>query len=300
MRIPGQILYNKIIIMLSKIKAVALVITLLLTVGMNTSAGDQIYWNNPFQNNPQRPGESAWDYGYRIAKESQEKAIFNKTKYLRSCTWPNKEDLKITRRKRVYLEQSILADKRTTALSATPGEGDEGIELMFEGNLLIAYAEIDKNGQYKNGYSPNPIGFLERGSAGIKYVTGDTETGDIIIYATPDHTQLAFIHDTDGLLSKKIYDTTKARSVTEHLYNPGINFNETQINVAQPNSKRSSSRRTCTSCNGSGKGMSSKYYAPDYTGESSDYYCKECNSWGSRHTHLQSSCKVCNGKGYID
>ena len=61
----------------------------------------------------------------------------------------------------------------------------------------------------------------------------------------------------------------------------------------------SSTRRTCPSCNGTGKGMDKIHYSPNYTGEDNSRYCSQCGYTASAHTHIRQSCPVCYGKGYV-
>ena len=61
----------------------------------------------------------------------------------------------------------------------------------------------------------------------------------------------------------------------------------------------SSTRRTCPSCNGSGKGMDQIHYSPNYTGGDNSRYCSQCGGTRPAHTHIRQSCQVCYGKGYV-
>lgn len=64
--------------------------------------------------------------------------------------------------------------------------------------------------------------------------------------------------------------------------------------------KRSSTRRTCPGCNGSGKGADQITYAPDYTGNAPNVYCSTCGRTTSRHSHHRPVCRVCNGRTVVD
>lgn len=65
-------------------------------------------------------------------------------------------------------------------------------------------------------------------------------------------------------------------------------------------SSSGSSRRQCSSCNGTGKGWSEIVYAPNYTGKDNSRYCSECGSVSPAHTHIHHRCSVCSGKGYVE
>lgn len=70
-----------------------------------------------------------------------------------------------------------------------------------------------------------------------------------------------------------------------------------------PNStstQRSSTRRVCPMCHGTGKGLDQKFYRPDVTGKQANEYCSICKSWGSPHTHQQHMCRTCYGKGTVE
>lgn len=65
-------------------------------------------------------------------------------------------------------------------------------------------------------------------------------------------------------------------------------------------SSTTSSRRTCPGCNGTGKGPDRIEYAPNYTGGDNSRYCSQCGRTMSAHTHIQGTCTVCYGRGYVD
>lgn len=67
-----------------------------------------------------------------------------------------------------------------------------------------------------------------------------------------------------------------------------------------PSDNHSSSRRTCPGCGGTGKGMERIEYAPNYTGKDNAEYCAKCGRVMSRHSHIQQTCRVCYGKGYVE
>lgn len=65
-------------------------------------------------------------------------------------------------------------------------------------------------------------------------------------------------------------------------------------------SSSSGTKRTCPSCNGKGKGMDQITYRTNYTGTDNTTYCSICGSYKSAHTHSNSTCTVCHGRGYLD
>lgn len=58
--------------------------------------------------------------------------------------------------------------------------------------------------------------------------------------------------------------------------------------------------RVCPGCNGTGKSHDEINYSPDYTGNGSYAYCERCGRTMQRHTHIQKTCAVCNGRGRIE
>ena len=253
----------------------------------------------PGNYSPQRQGESAFEYGKRIAEESKKRAQYERCKYMLSCTWP--EDMKYTGKKRLYLEQTIIGSPVNGSLSAEPGREKEGIEIILKGNTIIGYVEIDAEGNYKSEYY-SPIGFLESGSAGSKYVTGKVETGDVIIIVDATISQMAFFQEDPYLITKKIYDSTIERSVNESMYVPGINYDALNMNVdnSSGSKSRSSSRSTCSSCGGTGvdrAALSNWGGVSSYLGyyNSSGSRCPYCNRMDQ---HYHSKCTKCNVPRY--
>ncbi len=63
-------------------------------------------------------------------------------------------------------------------------------------------------------------------------------------------------------------------------------------------STKTSTRRTCPGCHGTGKGISRVEYAARYTSEL--VYCSECNKADYPHAHIHEPCRVCFGKGFVE
>ncbi|MDR0989386.1 MAG: hypothetical protein LBM06_08015 [Prevotellaceae bacterium] len=66
------------------------------------------------------------------------------------------------------------------------------------------------------------------------------------------------------------------------------------------NKASGSTRKKCSGCNGTGKGVDKIIYAPNYTGKNNDEYCSQCGSVKSAHSHHSTRCSGCHGKGYIE
>ena len=64
-------------------------------------------------------------------------------------------------------------------------------------------------------------------------------------------------------------------------------------------SSSSSTRRTCPSCNGTGKGTSTIIWETNYTGEDNSVWCSECGRSAPAHRHNHPSCPVCHGSGTV-
>lgn len=89
-------------------------------------------------------------------------------------------------------------------------------------------------------------------------------------------------------------------SYTVPIIPPESGFSNGMENFGGSLGRSGSNRRQCPGCNGSGKGMDKKIYAPDYAGTGNNKYCSQCGSTGPSHSHHSPTCTVCNGKGYVE
>lgn len=65
-------------------------------------------------------------------------------------------------------------------------------------------------------------------------------------------------------------------------------------------SGRSSTRRECPGCNGTGEGLNRIVYRHSYIANEPDEYCEECGKITFPHGHVHEKCKVCMGRKYIE
>lgn len=77
-----------------------------------------------------------------------------------------------------------------------------------------------------------------------------------------------------------------------------VNPNSGEGSYNNNSKSRSSGRRTCPGCNGSGKGADQITYSPNYTDNSR--YCSTCGKTTFAHTHHRPMCRTCYGKGYVE
>lgn len=247
-----------------------------------------------------RPGESSYEAGARLARESQERARLEKTKYIRSATWPQNVT-NYTREIRYYLTQTIMTDKSTLSMTTVPGIAEEGMSVRFYGDTPIGYARIDKNGDYSDEYWLK-IGKVYSNEAGCYiWVCGDETTGDMFFKVSNDKELVNLISPSSFLQITNIYNTTTNHRINESGVGSDSNYVGPIIDVE--NSSNFSGKRkrtTCTACNGTGKGMDQIIYRTDYTGKQQNEYCSQCGKWGSPHSHHTPTCSTCHGKGYID
>ena len=243
-----------------------------------------------------RPQESAFEAGARMARESMERAKLERTKYIRSATWP-KDLTDYTKEVRYYLTQVIMMDKRIMSLTTVPGVSEEGMSVRFYGDTPIAYARINKNGEYSDEY------WLKIGKAYSKeegcyiWVCGDETTEDMFFKVSYDKEQVNIISQDPNTHFAHIYNTTKNQRENAGGVVSGGNYGTPNIEVGNSNSS-GNKRVTCRMCNGTGKGVEQIIYAPDYTNQ--DRYCSQCGKWGSAHTHHTPACGSCLGKGYTE
>lgn len=152
-------------------------------------------------------------------------------------------------------------------------------------------------------------GFIEylKTENGIRCYHGEGYLGDAFYYFSSDMSKLNV--NVDGVVHVYTKVTSNQAGAPMRTYSTGsstgavVGGGYVPVPVAPGNvtnaPTNSKSRRTCTMCNGTGKGMSTVSYAADYTGY--DYvYCTECNRYMSRHTHLHPNYSSCHGKGYLE
>lgn len=75
----------------------------------------------------------------------------------------------------------------------------------------------------------------------------------------------------------------------------------TPVNNGSSSSQSRPTRRTCTYCHGTGQTKGRTVDAPNYTGEAqAKQWCDICGRYVYPHVHIDTMCRVCNGKGYIE
>ncbi len=161
----------------------------------------------------------------------------------------------------------------------------------------------------KNGYSlGSPFINFIKNENGLQCFHGGGFHGEGDYYFKPDRSRFNLIvGSTVHVYQREPSTRTTASQRNSKKQAPnsvgGGNFIPLPLpsisNPSVPNSTGGKSRRSCPSCKGSGKGQSSIYYSPNYTG-SDEIYCNICGRIMSRHTHTQSSCPTCHGKGFVE
>lgn len=111
----------------------------------------------------------------------------------------------------------------------------------------------------------------------------------------------------EGLIHKYFYGNVLTLTVwcknEPNNGNGGNNIvphNNNNYNNNGSSTGRSSTRRTCPGCNGTGKGADQITYSPNYTGRDNSIYCSTCGRTMSAHSHHRPICRTCYGKGYVE
>ena len=108
----------------------------------------------PGNYSPRKQGESAYEYGKRMAQEdikrrkiTELEAKIERLEFNLSCAWPeNISDY--TQEIRYYLTRQVNVGKSNMSLTAFPGKGEQGVSVRYRGNTPIGYCLIDENGKY--------------------------------------------------------------------------------------------------------------------------------------------------------
>lgn len=156
---------------------------------------------------------------------------------------------------------------------------------------------VEKNYREYNGENANVIDYY-----------GNSFFGEGHWYFTKDYSKLHIRLDNGRTY---IYEKKIAPSgfLASNRYSNTNQSNQYQINIIVPTTSfevnnsptnNSTIRRTCPSCNGTGKGLERIEYSPDYTGSGRYEWCSRCNRSMSPHTHIQQTCMTCYGKGYLE
>ena len=184
------------------------------------------------------------------------------------------------------------------------------------GNGGGQFITFNNNGCYdsdKSGYEVGN-GFLKFGkkTAERVYYSGSSYWGNAMYIFTENYGRLNIVVESSGITYVYILATAPANVYTCALIKDAKpKTNPTYVNPINPvivnpvtpiggdNNIRTSTRRTCPGCNGTGNGHEEIIYTPDYTGNSS-CYCSKCGRTGSCHTHRTTLCRVCYGKRYVE
>lgn len=144
---------------------------------------------------------------------------------------------------------------------------------------------------------------------GISTCLGCSGTGvtmsshmDVNGYFWPTQVSCKYCNGTGGVKCSWCNGKGYSRKIATQQRNINNNgfYGGGAVSNGSSGSGSNSSRRTCPGCNGTGKGADQITYAPDYTGNSTSVYCSVCGRTTSRHSHHQSTCRVCYGKGYVE
>lgn len=156
---------------------------------------------------------------------------------------------------------------------------------------------IEKNYREYKGENSNVIDYY-----------GKSFFGEGHWYFTKDYSKLHIRLDNGRTY---IYEKRTAPSgfLASNRYSNVNQSNQCQINFMPPATtfetsdnpiNNGNTRRTCPSCNGTGKGLERIEYYPDYTGSGRYEWCPKCNRSMSPHTHIQQMCMTCYGKGFLE
>lgn len=173
------------------------------------------------------------------------------------------------------------------------------------------YLTFTSNGCYesdKNGYDLGApfISFVKREN-GLQCFHGGGFYGEGDYYFRPDRSRFnLMVGSTIHVYQREpsLRTTASLRQSKKQVPKSGggggfIPLPMPSLSVPSLSGGNNKTTRPCPSCKGSGKGQSSIYYPPNFTG-SDEIYCTICGKIMSRHTHTQSSCPTCHGKGYVE
>lgn len=154
----------------------------------------------------------------------------------------------------------------------------------------------------KNGISINSsnLKFIKKQNDILCYYGNSFWGADCYCYVSISKDRINFKKNNIIYVYEKInpkQNTAKLRK--EHAQN-NIYIKSPLQNSTESNSSYRKKRKKCPACNGEGKGIDQIIYTPNYTGKSNDIYCNICRRVMSNHTHHQSVCRTCHGKGYIE
>lgn len=112
----------------------------------------------------------------------------------------------------------------------------------------------------------------------------------------------AYCHGLGKMTSTYSYNrnapaVSTAPSTGTTYYDPGTSSTSS---YSGSTSTSTSTRRTCPGCRGTKIGMSRIEWAPNYTGKDNTQWCAECGAYKQAHVHIHETCRVCNGKGYVE
>lgn len=260
-----------------------------------------------------RPGESAFDYGYRKGKEAQEKARLELQKeYLKvrekatlakdgpiiivnGSTTPQNSTI------RFYLEQDSKIFKDNGAVVAEPGEGEEGLLLKLYYGDPSEIIFIGKDGTQLRRWL---LGLLETGSEASKYLLiddNDLPTGLSYLFVDKAKENIVTVTVNDSKAhfdTRSVYDRTKERAQGSVNTTTGVPINNGSMFDNTGNSS-GSVNNTCRSCGGSGVCRScggTRYYVIE-TGSYTGYDTKAVRDCPS--CHGSGRCSTCYGSGRI-
>lgn len=257
-----------------------------------------------------KPGESAYDYGYRMAVESKQRALNEKkNRYdaiMKKAVIATKADkIRVKREKewefkQLYKIQHITLFKNTGVLNSQMGINDEGISLMLYYDEPAALFYIDKNGNQIDNV-PTLLYLVEEGPYASKYILENKNYDIEYAIITPDNKQVAIMSENEYMSYQTLYNISKESR-------EGIDGNQQQgrsagsslgIGIGTSTTSNSSSSRQCTVCGGSGVCKSCHgsggYWAEigGYVGTYEKKWC-DCPS-----CHGNRKCYLCYGSGFL-
>lgn len=165
----------------------------------------------------------------------------------------------------------------------------------------------------KTGCYDSDVNGISTTSSGLKYIKSNNDI--MCYYGICNYGACCYYYvsssrdrinlENDGVVY--VYIKTNPHETTAKL-RQAVDQNHQSIIVSTPiyngDSEKTSTnrkqRKTCPYCNGSRKGADEITYTPNYTGNDNSRYCNICGKVMSAHTHRQSMCRTCHGKGYIE
>ncbi len=197
-------------------------------------------------------------------------------------------------------ERNIVLYKRTAIV------GQSGKRTV---NDDAHYITFNRNGCYPSDKNGNAIcdEFFRyvKDSNGMHCYAGESNNGFSECYFSEkyDRINIKKNNETHVYIRERGNTTTASWRNTEYSGNQSRNDYIPVISPASGTTPSQTNRPTtkiCRYCNGTGQTKGRIVYAPDYTGNAVRVWCDICGSSMYPHSHIDTMCKVCHGKGYIE